>query len=238
MPAAIYISISLTCSRQLGSSLLQTRRARALFLLGWKHWPILVSKQALDSCWSLLTVSHTFPKQAFFDLATLSVEAIVKILQSSLLTKSISFDTAGPMFPTLPSFSTDKGYHHIKDKNHTAYHDAWRTSVDAFTWLSQHSESFSDFNQCMMTQRRTAPTWLSEYPFEAQSQGWDPKKPLFVDVGGGIGHQCMELIDRYPNLPGRLVLQDLAYCIGEPLQSSWLEVMVHEIYDRQPIRGR
>lgn len=90
----------------------------------------------------------------------------------------------------------------------------------------------------MATQRRTASTWLSKYPLEAEIQGCDPKKPLFVDVGGGIGHQFVELIARYPKLPGRIVLQDMAHCIGEALQSPGLDAMVYDMYDRQPIKGQ
>jgi len=142
------------------------------------------------------------------------------------------------MFQTLPSFLIDRGYQNITDNKHTVHQEAWNASVDAFVWLSQHPKNFSDFNQYMATQRRTAPTWLSEYPFETEIQGWDHRKPLLVDVGGGIGHQCVDLIVRYPKLPGRIVLQDLAHCIDEALQSPALDVMVHNMYDRQPIKGQ
>lgn len=141
------------------------------------------------------------------------------------------------MFQTLPDFLIATGYRNITDENHTVHQDAWKTSVDAFTWLSQHPKNFSDFNQYMATQGRTAPTWLSEYPIEAEIQGWDPEMPLFVDVGGGIGHQCVELIVRYPKLPGQIILQDLAHCIDEALQSPGLDVMVHDMYGPQPIKG-
>ena len=89
-----------------------------------------------------------------------------------------------------------------------------------------------------MTHRATAPSWLSKYPLEADIQEWDPEKPLFVDIGAGIGRQCVELIDRYPKLPGRIILQDLADCIDEALQSPRLDVKVHNMYDRQPIEGQ
>lgn len=31
---------------------------------------------------------------------------------------------------------------------------------------------------------------------------------LLVDVGGGLGHDLRELREKYPALPGKLVLQD------------------------------
>ena len=142
------------------------------------------------------------------------------------------------MFQMLPRFLDDRGYHNITDKHDTVHHEAWKTDIDAFTWLSQHPKNFSDFNRYMATQGRAAPTWLSQYPLETEIQGWNPKTTLFVDVGGGIGHQCVELMGRYPKLPGRIVLQDLPHCIDEALQSPGLEVMVHDMYDRQPIEGQ
>ena len=142
------------------------------------------------------------------------------------------------MFQEMPTFFADNRYRNITDKDHAVHQDAWKTSVDAFTWLSEHPKNFSDFNQYMATQRRTAPTWLSKYPLESEAQGCDPRKPLFVDVGGGIGHQCVELMARYPKHPGRIILQDLAHCIEEALRSPKLEVMVHNIYDPQPVKGQ
>ena len=69
------------------------------------------------------------------------------------------------------------------------------------------------------------------------TQGWDPRKPLCVDVGGRIGHQRVELIVRYPKLPGQIILQDLAHCIDEALQSPGSDLMVHNMYGPQLIKG-
>ena len=79
------------------------------------------------------------------------------------------------MYQKLPSFLLDNGYQNITDENHAVHQDAWKTSVDAFTWLSQHPKNFSDFNQYMAAHRTTTPSWLSKYPLEAEIQGWDPE---------------------------------------------------------------
>ena len=154
-----------------------------------------------------------------------------------MLTKFLSFDTVGPIFQTLPGFLIATGYRNFTDENHTVHQDAWKTSVDAFTWLFQHANNFSDLNQYTATHGRTAPTWLSEYPIQVEIQGRDPRKPLFVDVGGGISHQCVELILQYPKRLGQIILRDLAHCIAEALQSPGLDVMVRNMYGPQPIKG-
>ena len=60
----------------------------------------------------------------------------------------------------------------MNDKNHTVHQDAGKISVDAFTWLSQNPRNFSDSDQYMAAQRCTALTWFSEYPLDAEIQGW------------------------------------------------------------------
>lgn len=60
-------------------------------------------------------------------------------------------------------------------------------------------------------------TWLdvvdieNEYTSKMTDDGTEADAPVFVDVGGGNGHQCVALRRRCPCLKGqrRVVLQDL-----------------------------
>ena len=148
-----------------------------------------------------------------------------------------SFDTVGPMYQGLPAFLAETNYQNITDNDHTVHHKAWNTDISAFAWLSQHPEKFTNFNQYMAARRHTESTWLSVYPIQDETQGWKLDEPVFVDIGGGIGHQCVELKSRYPELPGRIILQDLAHCIDEATLTPGVETMVHDLFQPQPIRG-
>lgn len=128
-------------------------------------------------------------------------------------------------------------YQNLTDNNNTVHHKAWKTDVNAFAWLSQHPGKFSDFDQYMAAQHRTAKTWLSVYPIEQGIQGWPSDKAIFVDIGGGIGHQSAELLGRCPNLEGQVILQDLGHCIDEALPTPGVKKMIHDIFDPQPIAG-
>ncbi|KAL9120610.1 MAG: hypothetical protein Q9187_002836 [Circinaria calcarea] len=59
---------------------------------------------------------------------------------------------------------------------------------------------------------------------------------LFVDVGGGFGHQAVALRKRFPNLPGRFVLQDLPSAVAG-LQLEGVEATVHDFLRPQPLKG-
>lgn len=68
--------------------------------------------------------------------------------------------------------------------------------------------------------------------------------PLLVDVGGGVGHQCLAFRLRYPTIPGRVILQDLdnviALAESSPLpgfRDSDIEVQVHDFFTPQPVKG-
>jgi len=64
---------------------------------------------------------------------------------------------------------------------------------------------------------------------------------LLVDVGGSLGHDLSEFQRKWPDMPGRLVLQDLP-AVVEQAQSMSLhprvEVMPHDFFTEQPVKGR
>ena len=89
----------------------------------------------------------------------------------------------------------------------------------------------------MASRRHIASTWLSVYPIAEEIRGWQRDEPVFVDIGGGIGHQCVELRSKLPELPGRIILQDLAHCVDGAILTPGVENVVHDIFQPQPIRG-
>ena len=140
------------------------------------------------------------------------------------------------MYQELPKFLAKTKYQNITDNTKTVLQDAWKTDVPAFIWFPQHPEAYAYFNQYMAS-RREGGTWLSVYPVDEETKGWDPEAPVYVDMGGGIGHQCAELKAKYPELPGRVILQDLPYCIDHALPTPGVESTVHDIFQPQPVKG-
>ena len=79
------------------------------------------------------------------------------------------------------------------------------------------------------------------FPFEQQignaSQSKDDTNVLFVDIGGGLGHEIQEIRRRFPTLRGRMVLQDLAQTIEQITAGPAMEHMVHDFFTLQPVKG-
>jgi hypothetical protein len=59
---------------------------------------------------------------------------------------------------------------------------------------------------------------------------------MMVDVGGGCGHQAKPLKDTFPNLPGKLVVQDLPQMEGKGIPG--IEFQAHDFFLEQPIKGK
>lgn len=95
-----------------------------------------------------------------------------------------------------------------------------------------------------MTALRGQTTWLDVLDFEALIKGneagdavIDAETPVFVDVGGGIGSQCAILKGKLPDLPGRVILQDLPLVLEHALSTEGVEITAHNFWCEQPVRG-
>ena len=89
----------------------------------------------------------------------------------------------------------------------------------------------------MAAQRKGEPSWLDVFPLERLVKETSPTAPVFVDVGGGVGHQCVALVERLPQLVGRVVVQDLAAVIANAAPHPRVEYLAHDFWYPQPVTG-
>ena len=67
----------------------------------------------------------------------------------------------------------------------------------------------------------------------------DEDAVLLVDIGGNVGHDLVRFKTQYPDLPGRLILQDLPSVIeaAKPSLPAGIETMDHDFFTPQPVQG-
>lgn len=75
------------------------------------------------------------------------------------------------------------------------------------------------------------------YPFDSLNAKED--EVVLVDVGGGKGQALVEIIKAYPNLKGKMVLQDLKWVVeAGTVVGPEVEVMPYDmIKAEQPVKG-
>lgn len=58
-----------------------------------------------------------------------------------------------------------------------------------------------------------------------------------MNIGGGISHQRAQFKVRFPNIKGRVILQDMPHSIERALKTEGVENMEHNFFEPQPIKG-
>ncbi|TQV99014.1 O-methyltransferase [Cordyceps javanica] len=120
------------------------------------------------------------------------------------------------------------------------------SAVDFYTWLETHPVQQGAFHRFMEAQFASLPTWLDAVDFAgemgtaavaAANSLSSPEHVAFVDVGGGNGQQIAALKERFPELPGRVVLQDRPEVLEKALEVEGMEKMGYDYLTEQPVKN-
>ncbi|KAM3066195.1 hypothetical protein ACMFMG_012155 [Clarireedia jacksonii] len=151
-----------------------------------------------------------------------------------------NYDVVGPAYQALPDFLADANYQSPTETHKAAFQKAWNTDLPLWLWFQSRPKETAQFNRFMIAQRSSTPNCFNFFPIEEECKNWPAEKPLFVDIGGASGQQCIAFQKRFPNLKGRIILQDLpgeiAHATSEGIPEG-IEAMVHDFYTPQVIKG-
>ncbi|KAH4836673.1 hypothetical protein HBH60_024650 [Parastagonospora nodorum] len=147
------------------------------------------------------------------------------------------FENCGPLFQEMPAFLRSKKYQDITDGQNTVFQPAYNTDLDTNEWFSQNPLHMGARIKYMAMEQAVRGRWLNVYPIQSQLKGWNPELPAFVDVGGSVGHYCTMFKNNFPDVPGRVILQDLPDTLSHALKTPGVELMGHDFFQPQPIKG-
>ncbi|KAE8370459.1 S-adenosyl-L-methionine-dependent methyltransferase [Aspergillus caelatus] len=151
-------------------------------------------------------------------------------------------DVLGRSMLAFPQFLRSTNYRNPSNPYETAFHLGMQTDQDLFKWLESHPNYSVNFNTWMSTQRETKPIFLDVLDFPSEIGPSDESTVLFVDIGGSRGHQSIALRQRYPDLLGRVIVQDIPHVVAEvtanPLPGfESIEIMEHNMFTPQPLKS-
>ncbi|KAJ0419727.1 S-adenosyl-L-methionine-dependent methyltransferase [Aspergillus carlsbadensis] len=123
----------------------------------------------------------------------------------------------------------------------TPFQLAKNTSLDYFAWLGENPSLAADFQAWMTVKQQASPNWVDWFDVEGVIlNGLEAKgEPvLIVDIGGGEGHYLHAFNRRFPDAPGRRILQDLPQVIDTVADvPDKTELMAYDFFTAQPVQG-
>ncbi|GAP92595.2 putative o-methyltransferase b protein [Rosellinia necatrix] len=147
------------------------------------------------------------------------------------------FDNVGPVLQAFPDFLAEIRYQDVSSATNSAFQRAFATDLPAFAWLPTRPERFAPLQQVMTVHGVVGAPWFSVFPFE-EELGDFAGPSVFVDVGGGFGHQCLALLTAFPRLRGKIILQDLPQTFEQiPFKLDGVEPTPHNFFEPQPVKG-
>ncbi|KAF7590961.1 hypothetical protein BBP40_002213 [Aspergillus hancockii] len=123
----------------------------------------------------------------------------------------------------------------------TPFQLAKNTHLNYFQWLGENPSLARDFQQWMTLKQQATPNWVDWFDVHgAILDGFrnEPKDVLLVDVGGGEGHYLHAFNRKFPDAPGRRILQDLPQVVSGIKDSpEATELMAHDFFTPQSVKG-
>ncbi|KAF2187330.1 S-adenosyl-L-methionine-dependent methyltransferase [Zopfia rhizophila CBS 207.26] len=166
--------------------------------------------------------------------------AAVYFSGSPLREAVIHLSTTGTAVAKLPEYFAEKGYKNPDDAFDSPWQYGEQTDLHYFDWLAERPRFQKAFNTVMGIQRQgRGPPWFEFFPVEEKLKVQSPDQTLLVDIGGGIGHDIIGLKQRFPNLLGRLVVEDLPGVIAAVNElPEGIEAVGHDFFQPQPELAR
>ncbi|OTB18911.1 hypothetical protein K445DRAFT_314752 [Daldinia sp. EC12] len=152
------------------------------------------------------------------------------------------YDVAGVSFRHLPEYLKNTNYALPTSVTDGPFQAAHKTDLSAFAWLDKTPPYLQAFNNYMSAYRFGKPSWVDPgfYPVSerlVEGFNFEYSDVFLVDVGGGKGHDLHELKAKYPQIPGKLILQDRPAVISTVSDgSSSFEAISHDFFTAQPIQ--
>lgn len=82
------------------------------------------------------------------------------------------------------------------------------------------------------------PSWLGILDFQEEfARDSDEQSFVFVDICGGTGNQCTALLEKYPDLKGRVILQDRSAKLQLARVPDRVKKVPYDLFSDQHIRG-
>ncbi|KAF2275665.1 S-adenosyl-L-methionine-dependent methyltransferase [Westerdykella ornata] len=137
----------------------------------------------------------------------------------------------------LPEYFAQNGYKNPDDAFQGPWQFLEKTDKHYFDWLADHPNLQHAFNTSMTISRMGQVHWFEFYPVREKLSGVSASDTTLVDIGGGVGHDVVAFRNQFPDIPGKLVFEDLPSVVASGVANglpSGVEGVGHDFLHPQP----
>ncbi|KAI1775116.1 hydroxyindole O-methyltransferase [Hypoxylon cercidicola] len=148
-----------------------------------------------------------------------------------------------PAVDQFPDFLEKANYRVPTSATNSPYQFAHNTKLNMLEHLETDPINFQRFHNHMGGYRQGRASWMDTGFFPVQqrlSTGAEshPGAVFLVDIGGSLGHDLEEFCGKHPDVPGRVILQDLPSVLNQIQDlDPRIERMAYDFYTEQPVKG-
>lgn len=161
-----------------------------------------------------------------------------------VLIRCTSFDLFFPIGARLVEYMHKTGVHQFptNDTELSPFRYA-HNGMHFFEYFDKTPEQRKYLDDYMAVRRVGLATWFETFPMAqtlCPGTKMDKDSVLLVDVGGSWGHELAAFAQTYPDVHGRLILQDLPKVIEKVKREAppaSVECVAYDFFTAQPIQG-
>jgi demethylsterigmatocystin 6-O-methyltransferase len=143
-----------------------------------------------------------------------------------------------PAAQVLPQYLKEHKYQDMNNLKDLPFHLALRTELEPFEYLKQDPEQMKALGHVMVLDG--VQSWVTSYPVERELNTFQPASDsaVLVDIGGGFGQHSVFFKEKFPDVKGRIVVQDLPSTLAHlPTKPPGIGFEEHDFFTPQTIRG-
>ena len=106
--------------------------------------------------------------------------------------------------------------------------------------MARHPDQIDDFQLQMMGRSAERLPWIEWFPVQERIiDGFEDQEGavLMVDVAGGRGHDLKDFHDKFPQVSGRLILEETPPVLEDMTPIPGIECQPFDLFESQPVRG-
>jgi demethylsterigmatocystin 6-O-methyltransferase len=145
-------------------------------------------------------------------------------------------DVHFPIAQVLPQYLKEHKYQDMDDNKDLPFQKALGTDLAPFDYLKEDPKQMKALGHVMVLD--AVQSWVTLYPVEKQLQHFKPASDsaVLVDIGGGFGQHSVSFKEKFPDIQGRIVVQDLPSTLAHlPTKPAGIEFEEYDFFTPQPI---